>query len=105
VATSRKDPLEQQFERLEKHFPSALRRFVHWLRQPKLIWLRIPVGLLFIAGGFVGFLPVLGFWMVPLGLIVIAQDIPFIRPPIARALKWGLDKWEKRQRNKPKTLS
>jgi hypothetical protein len=31
-----------------------------------------------------GFLPVLGFWMAPLGLAVIAQDVPVMRPPLAR---------------------
>jgi hypothetical protein len=39
-----------------------------------------------IVGGIFGFLPVLGFWMVPLGLILIAQDVPFLRGPVARFL-------------------
>lgn len=34
------------------------------------------VGFLLVAGGIVGFLPILGFWMVPLGLALIATDIP-----------------------------
>ena len=37
--------------------------------------LRLPVGLLLICFGFLGFLPVLGFWMVPLGLAIAAMDI------------------------------
>lgn len=94
------DSLDQQFERLGKHLPRAMRNFGRWLRQPHLIWVRIPAGLLLIAAGFVGFLPILGFWMIPLGVIIIAQDVPFIRPPIARALKWGLDKWETRQKKR-----
>lgn len=35
------------------------------------------VGLLLMVGGVFGFLPVLGFWMFPLGLAFIALDIPF----------------------------
>ena len=35
------------------------------------------VGLLLMVGGVFGFLPVLGFWMFPLGLGFIALDIPF----------------------------
>src|SRR5690606_18876265 len=33
---------------------------------------RIAVGVLLILGGCLGFLPVLGFWMVPLGLVVLS---------------------------------
>ena len=40
-----------------------------------------------------GFLPVLGFWMVPLGMLLIAQDIPFLRRPTLRALLWLERKW------------
>ncbi len=41
--------------------------------------LRIVVGLLMILGGVFGFLPVLGFWMVPLGVMVAAMDIRLYR--------------------------
>lgn len=41
--------------------------------------LRIVLGFVFIAGGLVGFLPVLGFWMVPLGLAILSVDMPFAR--------------------------
>lgn len=41
--------------------------------------LRIIMGVLFILGGFLGFLPILGFWMVPLGFVILAQDIPIVR--------------------------
>jgi hypothetical protein len=34
------------------------------------------VGVLLMIGGVFGFLPVLGFWMFPLGLAFIALDIP-----------------------------
>ncbi len=37
--------------------------------------LRWPIGLVLISLGFLGFLPVLGFWMIPLGLAVAAMDI------------------------------
>ncbi len=41
--------------------------------------IRIPIGVLLILSGLVGFLPVLGFWMIPLGLIVLSVDIPVVR--------------------------
>lgn len=37
--------------------------------------LRLGLGLLLIAAGFVGFLPVLGFWMIPAGLAIAALDV------------------------------
>lgn len=37
--------------------------------------LRLLAGLLLMLGGVFGFLPVLGFWMIPLGLGVAALDI------------------------------
>lgn len=41
---------------------------------------RLILGLLLIVGGIFGFLPVLGFWMIPLGVAVAALDIvPLIR--------------------------
>ncbi len=40
---------------------------------------RIGVGVAFIIGGILGFLPVLGFWMVPLGVVILSHDIPVVR--------------------------
>lgn len=45
--------------------------------------LRLVLGLLLIAGGVLGFLPVLGFWMIPLGIAVALLDIR----PVWRALR------------------
>ena len=41
---------------------------------------RIALGLaLVILGGAFGFLPVLGYWMVPVGFLILATDVPPIR--------------------------
>ena len=40
---------------------------------------RTAIGVLLIAAGLLGFLPILGFWMIPLGLIVLSVDSHFIR--------------------------
>ena len=42
----------------------------HW-HLPKSKPIRIGLGILLIALGLLGFLPVLGFWMIPLGLLVL----------------------------------
>jgi hypothetical protein len=50
----------------------------HW-HLPASKPIRIGIGILLVIGGFVGFLPVLGFWMIPLGLLVLSVDLPFVR--------------------------
>jgi hypothetical protein len=59
--------------------------------------LRIALGLFLCIGGFLGFLPILGFWMVPLGLIILSVDLAPVRR-LRRRLEilWG------RWRGKPK---
>jgi hypothetical protein len=40
---------------------------------------RALVGILLMAGGVLGFLPILGFWMFPMGLAVLSIDVPPLR--------------------------
>jgi hypothetical protein len=40
---------------------------------------RTIVGLLMMAAGLLGFLPLLGFWMFPLGVLVAITDVPPLR--------------------------
>jgi membrane-bound ClpP family serine protease len=90
--------LERYFDRIEQHLPNWLARFLHWLRQPSMLVVRVLVCVLLIAGGILSFLPILGFWMLPLGLMIIAQDLPFIQPPLVRIFQWTERKWENWQR-------
>ena len=46
-----------------------------WSRRHIPPGLRLVVGLLLMLGGVFGFLPVLGFWMIPLGVAVAALDV------------------------------
>ena len=54
-----------------------------------LRWLRMTVGILLIIGSFFWFLPILGLEMFPIGLMLIAIDVPFLRGPVARVIAWG----------------
>ena len=49
------------------------------LELPRHRGVRTGIGALLILGGVLGFLPILGFWMIPLGLLVLASDSPSIR--------------------------
>ena len=87
--------LERQLDRISAELPSRVGGFLRWLRGPSSRWVRVPAGLLLIIGGVVGFLPVLGFWMVPLGALLLAQDIPFLRRPVLQLLAWLEREWIK----------
>ena len=49
------------------------------VRLPGHPLLRMGFGVALIIGGLLGFLPVLGFWMIPLGLAVLGADLPPVR--------------------------
>ena len=53
---------------------------------------RIAMGTGLLLGGVLGFLPILGFWMIPLGLMVLGQDIPAVRR-VHRKLAVRFGRW------------
>lgn len=57
-------------------------RALKWGRDHVPPGIRTLLGALFILGGVFGFLPILGFWMVPLGAAFIALDVPSMRDRI-----------------------
>lgn len=89
--------LDRHFEWIAQKLPAKGARFVRWLRQPSSRLVRIPLAVLLIVGGILSFLPILGIWMLPLGLLLIAQDVPFLQQPLANALGWIERKWMNRK--------
>ena len=81
-----KQRLDHELDRLNRHLPALGARWLRWIRMPAAMWTRIPIAIFLILAGFLGFLPILGFWMVPLGLALIALDVPFLRGPLATGL-------------------
>ena len=90
--------LDRHFAWFEDKLPPGPARFIGWLRKPSSRWVRIPLAVLLILGGIFSFLPVLGLWMLPLGLLLFAQDVPFLQGPLARLLAWVERKWIERRR-------
>ena len=90
--------LRQAFKDLERELPQRVARGVRGLRHPKARYIRIPVAVLSIVGGVFSFLPVLGLWMLPLGLLLLAHDVPFLRKPVGRFTSWGAQRWAKFRR-------
>jgi hypothetical protein len=69
------------------------------LKLPQSRWLRVLIGLLLVVCGILGFLPILGFWMVPLGLLVLSHDSHFVRRQRRRfAVWWASRKARRRDR-------
>jgi hypothetical protein len=73
--------------RLATRLPGGMRRAVYRLRQPSVRWIRLPAGILLMIGGVV-LLPVPPFvsWMLPVGFVLVAEDIPFARNCVVRIL-------------------
>ena len=68
--------------RLERAITAITHRVLRWSDDNLITGVRSMVGILFMAGGVLGFLPVLGFWMFPLGVAFVALDIPPMRKRI-----------------------
>ena len=95
MISATKAQLDCYFERIEGHLPSRLCQFFLWLKQPPNRSVRIVVSALLVLGGVFSFLPVLGAWMLPLGLIIISEDLPFLQAPLLGALQGIEMTWER----------
>jgi len=61
---------------------------------PRSRGLRIAIGGVLVFFGILGFLPILGFWMIPLGLLVLSYEFAAVRRQRRRFVIW----WERRRR-------
>ena len=64
---------------LRRRIAGYIYRTLRWGRDHVPPGIRTVVGALFMVGGVFGFLPIVGFWMLPLGVAFIALDIPWTR--------------------------
>lgn len=87
------DEHEDSQPTLRQRVISVLGRWVRWADAKVPRGLRSFLGLILIVAGIFGFLPILGFWMIPLGAALIALDIP----PLRRRLLHWLDRYPPQQ--------
>jgi hypothetical protein len=92
---------DPRLQRLLDALPHPARRSYAWLVRPQAKWVRLPLGLALIAGGTLGFLPVLGVWMLPIGALLVGEDIPPVRRATLRVLG-RLQRWWDARRSPPK---
>ncbi len=79
---------ERRLELLTQRLPQRFQGTVRWLRRPAARWVRIPAGSLLIVGSVFSILPILGLWMLPLGLVLLAEDIKPLQRRTDRVLLW-----------------
>jgi hypothetical protein len=87
------ETLDLAYGQLEAALPRRVARALNWLRRPEARWVRIPAGLLCIAAASFWFMPVIGIEWAPLGLLLLAQDIPFLRRPVGLLILALLAAW------------
>lgn len=89
---------DERVERLTGRLPARVRDAVTWLREPSRRPMRLAAALALIGGGVLSFLPVLGLWMLPLGLALLSEDIPALKPrleALARAVERAVSRFRK----------
>ena len=80
--------LHRQFAAISRGVPPS-RRVIDALLYGRLRMIRLPIACFFILGSFLAILPVFGLWMLPLGLMLLAVDVPFLRPIVSNAIIRG----------------
>jgi hypothetical protein len=68
----------------------------HSIRLPRSKFKRVLLGSALVLGGLLWFLPILGLWMLPLGIMVLSVDIHPLRRTRRRFDTW----WGRRRRNR-----
>lgn len=71
-------------------------------RAPAII--AVPAGVLLVTGGFFSFLPVLGLWMLPLGLWILGPHVPIAERASRRILRWTARRWPGAARSRTRTV-
>lgn len=85
---------DPRLRRLLNALPRRVRRAYTRLTRPGAKWLRVPLGVALIAGGAFSFLPILGLWMLPLGALLLSEDIPPLRRITLSALGKAQSCWD-----------
>jgi len=70
---------------MSRAFPK-LKGAIRRLNVRRGVLVRVPLGIALLMGGLFAILPFLGLWMIPLGLMVLAIDLPLLRPAVSAGI-------------------
>lgn len=88
--------LDEAYEALERHAPEGVSRVLRWLRKPRGKKARLAAGTALVVLGALGpLLPVAGIWMLPLGLLLLAEDVPRMQGCVVKLTLWFEGRWLK----------
>ncbi|MEQ8195590.1 MAG: hypothetical protein RIB59_13980 [Rhodospirillales bacterium] len=69
---------------LRREIEIVARKMTRWSHDHLPPGVRSIAGVLLFIGGCFGFLPILGFWMIPVGVMLIMLDLPVLRHKVIR---------------------
>jgi len=85
---------------MSRAFPK-LKGAIARLNEKRGVLVRVPLGIVLLIGGLLSFLPFLGLWMIPLGLMVLAIDLPRLRPAVSAGIIRLRRRWSVWRRKRP----
>jgi hypothetical protein len=87
----------EEMDRLQNHIPSWIGHNLNRLRGKRALWVRVLTAVALIGAWCFLPVPLVGIWMLPVGLALLAHDIPMMRRPMARLLHFTNRKIEKQK--------
>ena len=76
--------------------PRVISLFGRQFRMPQSRALRVGMGIGLVLLGMLGFLPILGFWMIPLGLLILSYEFAVVRRLRRRFVVWW-ERWRQKR--------
>ncbi len=102
AGSRQKRRLRRQFAAIERRVP-AMSGVIRLLLEDRWKLARLPTAVLLIVGGTLSILPFLGIWMLPLGLLLLAVDVPMLRPAVSalsiRGRRWTKERMRRARRS------
>lgn len=86
--TDEQKELDAVLRGIERKLPPFAKGLPRLIRHPPPFYIRLPLGLALVIGGIFSILPILGVWMLPLGLLLLARDSRFVCRHATWMLRW-----------------